>query len=67
MTENMWSFDPQSHHTPGASLVGFKVEAGEGRGDLAGGRRADLLDCRFKAVDVPAGHEDPWGGRGPPP
>ncbi|MFD3872813.1 PRC-barrel domain-containing protein [Streptomyces sp. NPDC058623] len=29
MTE-MWSYNPESHYTPGAKLVGFKVEATDG-------------------------------------
>ncbi|MCY0932300.1 PRC-barrel domain containing protein [Streptomyces sp. H27-H1] len=27
---DMWSYSPESHYTPGASLVGFKVEASDG-------------------------------------
>ncbi|MFJ9342019.1 PRC-barrel domain-containing protein [Streptomyces sp. NPDC101733] len=27
---NMWSYDPESHYTPGAQIVGFKVEASDG-------------------------------------
>lgn len=30
MTENMWSYNPESHYNPGTNLVGFKVEAGDG-------------------------------------
>ncbi|MEJ8641640.1 PRC-barrel domain-containing protein [Streptomyces sp. MS1.HAVA.3] len=26
----MWSYNPESHYTPGTSLVGFKVEASDG-------------------------------------
>ncbi|MGW2997454.1 hypothetical protein ACWDA9_39260 [Streptomyces sp. NPDC001193] len=30
MTDDMWSYNPDSHYTPGTSLVGFKVEASDG-------------------------------------
>ncbi|MCX5584012.1 PRC-barrel domain-containing protein [Streptomyces erythrochromogenes] len=30
MTDDMWSYNPASHYTPGTSLVGFKVEASDG-------------------------------------
>ncbi|MGW7312528.1 PRC-barrel domain-containing protein [Streptomyces sp. NPDC054865] len=30
MTERMWSYNPESHYTPGTRLVGFKVEASDG-------------------------------------
>ncbi|AKL70650.1 MULTISPECIES: PRC-barrel domain-containing protein [Streptomyces] len=30
MADDMWSYNPESHYTPGTSLVGFKVEASDG-------------------------------------
>ncbi|CAM5621313.1 PRC-barrel domain-containing protein [Streptomyces avidinii] len=30
MTENLWSYNPESHYNPGTNLVGFKVEASDG-------------------------------------
>ncbi|MEU9182069.1 PRC-barrel domain-containing protein [Streptomyces sp. NPDC048550] len=27
---HMWSYNPESHYTPGTSLVGFKVDASDG-------------------------------------
>ncbi|MGW7312050.1 PRC-barrel domain-containing protein [Streptomyces sp. NPDC054865] len=30
MSANMWSYPPESSHTPGTRLIGFKVEASDG-------------------------------------
>lgn len=49
-----------AHHRPSFRPGCSRVEVGQDRdvGPYAGGRRVHLLDCRFEAVDVPAGHED---------